>query len=97
MITYQENNDVRLSLEGAANADYAAFCNLIADAVYPYGMPDAVVEILGEGGEYAPLTGTETAPAGGEYRVRFTVSNGEKSYEGYAFITYTAVDADPQS
>ena len=105
LIIYKESNDVILSLEGAANADYAAFCNLIADAVYPYGMPNEVIEILGEGGEYAPLTGAETALNSGEYRVKFTVSNGEKSHEGYAFITYTAVEVitppvdpvDPQS
>jgi hypothetical protein len=57
-------------------------------------MPEQTVERLGEDGIYRAMKGDEAAFPDGEYRVAFSISNGENSKTGYALITYTASEAE---
>jgi hypothetical protein len=93
-VTYEENNDVTIAVAGKVTAVYDEFYKQLADAVYPFGMPEQTVERLGEDGIYRAMKGDEAAFPDGEYRVAFSISNGENSKTGYALITYTASEAE---
>lgn len=95
-IVYEESNDVLIAVQGKEITEFEVFYDLLADAVYPFGMPEETVEMLDGEGNYVAMTGEETAFVSGEYRMTFTVSNGEKSKTGHAYFTYTAIETEEE-
>ena len=93
-VKYEANPDVYLTLSKTAEAiDYAKLHEFIASAAFSHGTPsESVIERRGEGGVYTALTGEETSIEEGEYRLAYSVKNGDTTREGYVYVTYAPID-----
>ena len=87
-LTYVERMDVSVTIEATEALTYETFRQLVGEAVFAYGIPAEVIEML-VGESYTPLAGNESEIAAGEYRVAYHTENGDSLRSGYAYITLT--------
>ena len=92
-IAITEVVDVEMKLDDATVAHTAAtLTDELSRVIFDFAFvaEGATLEVLGEDESFAPVPeGTEPL-ASGTYRLKYSIENGEKTSEGYAFVNYTA-------
>lgn len=92
-IAITEVVDVEMKLDDATVAHTAAtLTDELSRVIFDFAFvaEGATLEVLGEDEIFAPVPeGTEPL-ASGTYRLKYSIENGEKKAEGYAFVNYTA-------
>ena len=92
-LTYTGRVDVEAALQSEGTLSYDAFRQLICELAFKYGIPDeSCIEVL-QGEEYVALNGSETEIASGNYRVAYTVENGDLVRGGHVYVKYSAIPA----
>lgn len=93
---YKEFMDIAVTPDSPAlttetKVDYATFYTMVCEVAYQYGIPDqGLLEMKAEDGTYKSMTGAETEIATGDYRLAYTLSNGDSETSDYVYVSYTA-------
>ena len=100
VLTYTVIADVHTTLSYGGELTYGELYALIAGVACEYGIPDgAMLEICSdaENGVFTPMTGEETVITDGEYRLAYNMQNGEKTVNGYIYVTLTLAPVDAEA
>ena len=92
VLTYITMTDVHTALSYEGSPDYKTLYTLIAGIACEHGIPSGSnLEMLTdpENEIYTAMTGSETELANGTYRLAYNVKNGEKSADGFIYVTLT--------
>ena len=97
LLTFEEILDIEVTVAMPETGfhSYVTMFDALSEQAYVYGFAEegAVVEKLGEDGNWTALIGTEETLESGTYRLKYSIQNGEKIKNGTVFTDYTA----PQS
>ena len=91
-LTYITIPDVHTTLSHQESLDYEKLYTLIAGIACEHGIPSGSnLEMLTdfENGIYTAMTGSETEITDGTYRLEYNIQNGEKSINGFIYVTLT--------
>lgn len=92
VLIYTVIADVHTTLSYGGTLTYEELYALIAGVACEYGIPDgAMLEICSdvESGVFTAMTGEETVITDGKYRLAYNMQNGEKTVNGYIYVTLT--------
>ena len=92
-IAITEVVDVEMKLDDATVAHTAAtLTDELSRVIFDFAFvaEGATLEVLGEDESFAPVPEGAEPLASGTYRLKYSIENGEKTSEGYAFVNYTA-------
>jgi len=93
VLTYTEKLDVFTSLSSKEALDFASFDKLVRELAFNYGYTDGnTVEIKGGNGAYTVLSDTTEQVPDGEYRIKYSVINGEAVKSGYIYISFDSAE-----
>ena len=97
VLTYTVTPDVYTELSCKEALNYEELYTLIAGIACEHGIPEGTVpEMLtdAEGEVYTAMTGDETEISGGVYRLAYNMQNGEKTSNGFIYVTLTIDTAE---
>ena len=92
ILTYTTMPDVNTTLSYEGTLTYIDLYSQIAGIACEHGIPSNTnIEMLSdlENETYTPLLGNETEISSGVYRLAYNMQNGEKTIEGYIYVTLT--------
>ncbi len=92
VITYITMPDVHTALSYEENLDYEKLYTLIAGIACEHGIPSGSnLEMLtdSENEIYTAMVGSETEITDGTYRLAYNMQNGEKTANGFIYVTLT--------
>ena len=92
ILTYTTNPDVNTTLSYEGTLNYEDLYSRIAGIACEHGIPSNTnIEMLtdAENEVYTLLAGDETEIESGVYRLAYNMQNGEKTIEGYVYVTLT--------
>jgi len=92
VLTYSIMTDVYTSLSYEGSLDYEGLYTLIAGIACEHGIPSGSnPEMLTDQANeiYTALTGDETEISDGVYRLAYNMQNGEKTVDGFIYVTLT--------
>lgn len=89
ILTYTEKLDVYAELSSATALSFADFDTMVREYAFNYGFTeDSSIEMKDEGEAYVLLSGETEVIVDGEYRIAYSVVNGETIRSGYVYISY---------
>ena len=86
ILTYTEKLDIYSALSSETALSFADFDKMVREYAFNYGFTeDSSIEIKGEGEEYVLLSEETEVIVDGEYRIAYSVVNGEKIRSVYVY------------